>query len=205
MLEKINFYGTTQNINPTYEYVALEKLRVELFFHLSCSCHPGWTGENCDVCIPLPECKYGFCERPMECICQEGFEGNFCEQAICSEVRSANSPKNKVPALTNVIFTHFIFPQGCNRVTGFCSEPNECWCRPGYQGPTCDECTTYPGCVNGFCDRPFQCICQPGFTGKLCDRPAPRNLIAASKLTFFWGHFSSNIFSDCLSLRYILL
>ena len=47
---------------------------------------------------------------------------------------------------------------GCDKDSGFCTEPGECWCRPGYTGPTCTECLPYPGCANGFCEKPWECM-----------------------------------------------
>ena len=40
-----------------------------------CTCHPGWTGEDCSECVPLPDCQNGFCEKPLECRCRPGYEG----------------------------------------------------------------------------------------------------------------------------------
>lgn len=42
-------------------------------------------------------------------------------------------------------------------------------CQPGWQGPLCDQCVTFPGCVNGLCVEPWQCICKDGWDGHLCD------------------------------------
>ena len=109
------------------------------------SCHPGWSGPDCDVCIKLPGCtEHGHCSKPMECICDYGFEGHFCHKAKCRD--------------------------NCNTTTGFCDHPHECWCHIGWTGPTCEECMPYPGCKNGRCDHPWECICEGGFSGKLCDQ-----------------------------------
>lgn len=42
-------------------------------------------------------------------------------------------------------------------------------CQSGWQGPLCDQCVTFPGCVNGLCMEPWQCICDDGWDGNLCD------------------------------------
>lgn len=42
-------------------------------------------------------------------------------------------------------------------------------CQPGWQGPLCDQCVAFPGCVNGVCVEPWQCICKDGWDGHLCD------------------------------------
>ncbi len=99
---------------------------------MNSSCHPGWRGENCTECVPLPDCLNGFCDKPLECKCQDGYLGQFCHKPKCRD--------------------------GCDKDNGFCTEPGECWCRPGYTGPTCTECMPYPGCDNGFCEGPWECM-----------------------------------------------
>ncbi len=109
------------------------------------SCHPGWSGPDCDVCIKLPGCSdHGHCSKPMECECDYGYEGHFCHKAKCRE--------------------------GCNATNGFCDKPGECWCRVGWTGPKCETCVPYPGCQNGYCEKPWECICNQNFVGMLCDR-----------------------------------
>lgn len=59
------------------------------------------------------------------------------------------------------------------------SPPAPCRCHPGWQGPQCNECMPFPGCVHGFCDEPWQCTCNEGWDGHYCDigghspRPSP--------------------------------
>uniref|UniRef100_A0A8C7AWX3 Delta like non-canonical Notch ligand 1 n=1 Tax=Neovison vison TaxID=452646 RepID=A0A8C7AWX3_NEOVI len=60
------------------------------------------------------------------------------------------------------------FP-ACHPQNGFCEDDNVCRCQPGWQGPLCDQCMTFPGCVNGLCVEPWQCICDDGWDGNLCD------------------------------------
>ena len=50
-----------------------------------------------------------------------------------------------------------------------CTQPEECWCNPGWTGDTCSDCITSWGCVNGYCEEPFQCICKDGYVGKDCN------------------------------------
>uniref|UniRef100_A0A8D1T0V9 Delta like non-canonical Notch ligand 1 n=1 Tax=Sus scrofa TaxID=9823 RepID=A0A8D1T0V9_PIG len=57
----------------------------------------------------------------------------------------------------------------CHPQNGFCEDDNVCRCQPGWQGPLCDQCVTFPGCVNGLCVEPWQCICKDGWDGHLCD------------------------------------
>ena len=70
-------------------------------------CHPGWTGENCTECIPLPGCHWrnGYCSKPMECKCHYGYHGNFCKHANCTK--------------------------GCHDQYGYCIHPDTCWCHTG--------------------------------------------------------------------------
>ena len=43
---------------------------------------------------------------------------------------------------------------------GYCSKPDECVCRQGYSGETCDDCIPHPGCPSkGTCVHPWDCIC----------------------------------------------
>ena len=36
-------------------------------------------------------------------------------------------------------------------------------------GNSCDECLTFPGCVNGNCTSANQCNCHEGWFGAFCD------------------------------------
>ncbi|XP_063003721.1 protein delta homolog 1 [Elgaria multicarinata webbii] len=58
---------------------------------------------------------------------------------------------------------------GCHPVNGFCEDSSECRCQPGWQGPFCDQCIPFPGCVHGTCAKPWQCMCEEGWIGSLCD------------------------------------
>ncbi|RXG55511.1 Protein jagged-2 [Armadillidium vulgare] len=109
-----------------------------------CKCALGWRGKNCDECVPLPGCKHGFCrETSYECICEPGWEGNYCSIPVCKE--------------------------GCHSTRGYCKYPNECRCRIGWGGETCEECKPLPGCVNGYCIKPLECKCREGWTGLYCN------------------------------------
>ena len=45
----------------------------------------GYQGHNCTECSLLPGCVHGRCDRPLECICEEGWEGEFCNVPICRQ------------------------------------------------------------------------------------------------------------------------
>ena len=36
-------------------------------------------------------------------------------------------------------------------------------------GESCDECLTFPGCVNGNCTSANECNCHDGWFGSFCD------------------------------------
>ncbi|KAM6973062.1 protein delta homolog 1 [Aplochiton taeniatus] len=59
---------------------------------------------------------------------------------------------------------------GCNLENGFCEKPGECRCRAGWQGPSCDQCIPFPGCLHGTCEKAWQCVCQDGWLGSQCDQ-----------------------------------
>ena len=73
-------------------------------------------------------------------------------------------------------------------------EPGECWCRPGWQGPLCDQCVPYWNCVHGYCDEPFECKCKPGYTGKDCNEPTSGSVDGS------WGQWGP--WSSCSSPPY---
>ncbi|XP_039198448.1 protein delta homolog 1-like isoform X2 [Crotalus tigris] len=58
---------------------------------------------------------------------------------------------------------------GCHPVNGFCEVSNECRCRHGWQGPLCDQCVPFSGCLHGKCVKPGQCMCEEGWIGSHCD------------------------------------
>ncbi|XP_021430471.1 protein delta homolog 1 [Oncorhynchus mykiss] len=59
---------------------------------------------------------------------------------------------------------------GCNPENGYCEKPEECRCKPGWQGVTCKQCMPFPGCLHGSCEKAWQCICEEGWMGSQCDQ-----------------------------------
>jgi len=110
-----------------------------------CACHPGWSGPNCTICEERLDCKYGRCvDEPFECQCYSKYNGSACDQPMCAE--------------------------GCHPEHGFCTVPEQCWCKPGWTGENCTVCQPYWSCVHGHCDEnPWECICDDGWLGPDCN------------------------------------
>uniref|UniRef100_A0A669AZG1 Protein jagged-2 n=1 Tax=Oreochromis niloticus TaxID=8128 RepID=A0A669AZG1_ORENI len=70
----------------------------------------------------------------------------------------------------NGTHSNAICKQGCSPIHGICNVPGECKCNYGWQGPLCEECLPYPGCVHGTCKQPWQCSCEKNWGGLLCDK-----------------------------------
>ena len=48
----------------------------------TCACDIGWEGTRCEICLPLPGCKHGYCQnQAFECICQDenSWQGAHCD------------------------------------------------------------------------------------------------------------------------------
>ena len=86
MEEKVVF-ATKQDTGQYLEFsvycnrcIILGCLNGECMAPNTCACDVGWEGFHCDVCIPLPGCKYGSCNTTaLECICNPGWSGAFCD------------------------------------------------------------------------------------------------------------------------------
>ncbi|GAA6084499.1 protein delta homolog 1 [Tachysurus ichikawai] len=126
-----------------------------------CRCNPGWKGATCEKCIPFPGCIHGTCKKAWECICEQGWVGNQCDQD-----------------------SHLCISQPCS-VNSTCIESEEggylCICPPGYTGKNCQlkkgeclmngsPCQNGGTCVvrTGFYTH-SSCLCVPGFTGDFCE------------------------------------
>ncbi|CAH8429710.1 unnamed protein product [Schistosoma turkestanicum] len=57
----------------------------------------------------------------------------------------------------------------CSKKGGFCSKPNQCQCKNGWTGATCDQCVKRDNCLHGKCLLGDDCVCDPGWAGYLCD------------------------------------
>lgn len=56
-------------------------------------CDPGWDGEHCDRCVPMPGCVHGSCQQPWQCSCEPGWGGRFCDkgETAMSEVLTSGT------------------------------------------------------------------------------------------------------------------
>ncbi|KAH3691027.1 hypothetical protein DPMN_191513 [Dreissena polymorpha] len=129
----------------------------------SCTCSPGWQGNNCDQdineCVPAP-CKNGATcnnlQNAYSCTCSPGWQGNNCDQ---DTNECATAPCKNGATCTNLQNTY------------------SCTCSPGWQGNNCDqdinECVPAP-CKNGAtCNNlqnAYSCTCSPGWQGNNCDQ-----------------------------------
>jgi len=113
-----------------------------------CSCQIGWEGLQCGICIPMPGCLHGSCQKAFECDnCESGWKGPLCDQPDCGTC-----------------------------VHGECVTSDMCKCEVGWTGEMCDQCVDLPGCSHGGCSKdntaiPYGCQCDSGWAGPLCDCP----------------------------------
>ncbi|XP_068249201.1 delta-like protein B [Palaemon carinicauda] len=115
-------------------------------YRVTCQAH--YYGEGCRKwCKPRND-SFGHynCSASGDLDCLDGWQGteNYCLTPICSA--------------------------GCHATTGFCDNPNECKCHIGWEGPNCDQCIVYPGCLHGSCQKPWQCECDEGWGGLFCNQ-----------------------------------
>eukprot|EP00927_Polykrikos_kofoidii_P019639 TRINITY_DN19210_c0_g1_i3.p1 TRINITY_DN19210_c0_g1~~TRINITY_DN19210_c0_g1_i3.p1 ORF type:complete len:1457 (-),score=239.98 TRINITY_DN19210_c0_g1_i3:93-4463(-) len=175
----------------------------------SCSCSPGWTGQDCsffltgtsdfgaddletaaDVATCLDGClAHGSCVDGV-CHCQEGWEGGACNvQKQCSPRCAA--PGGRCTKGTCHCAVGFFGPDCIDKLC-----PHDCW---GHGECAQGTCACFPGwfgqlCASrlddaGACDPPCatdsgQCIdgacqCHEGFEGVDCSQPAPPPIPAA--------------------------
>ncbi|XP_054855899.1 protein jagged-1-like isoform X2 [Eublepharis macularius] len=117
-----------------------------LEYRVRVRCRDHYYGPACNLLCRPRDDFFGHhsCDSAGSKVCLDGWTGDKCTQAICS--------------------------QGCHETHGFCEEPNECRCHYGWTGPLCDECILFPGCVHGSCTEPWKCDCETNWGGLLCDK-----------------------------------
>ncbi|KAG1932026.1 delta-like protein C isoform X2 [Pimephales promelas] len=126
--------------------VIIEAWNTESSNDQSTVCDEFFYGDDCsDFCRPRDDPFGHFnCDAAGNRICLPEWKGEYCAEPIC---RSSCSEKH-----------------------GYCVAPGQCECFYGWQGPRCDECVPYPGCMHGTCQQPWQCMCDEGWRGLLCDK-----------------------------------
>nr|XP_058946642.1 uncharacterized protein LOC131774603 [Pocillopora verrucosa] len=121
-------------------------------------------------------CQHGGTCVEGQCICPLNYEGEHCEDAVCS-VTCFNGGQCTDPSSNNCSC-----PQGytgslcqspvCNGYcfnNGECTEPESCTCPPGYNGKRCEISACKPDCLNGgTCNADGTCECAPGYSGPSC-------------------------------------
>ncbi|XP_038586164.1 protein delta homolog 2 [Micropterus salmoides] len=173
-----------------------------------CRCDPGWDGEHCDRCVPMPGCVHGSCQQPWQCSCEPGWGGRFCDKdlSVCSEQQPCRNGATCV--LEDSGEYTCLCPDGfhgrdCQLKTGPCHQRRSpckngglcedadgfaaeltCRCLAGFTGPRCendvDDCLMMP-CANGA-------TCQDGVNRFSCVCPAG-----------FTGRFCTVNLDDCAS------
>ncbi|MBN3314742.1 DLK1 protein, partial [Atractosteus spatula] len=162
-------------------------------------CRPGWRGQTCDQCVPYPGCLHGTCQKPWQCICEEGWVGSQCDRNIHSCMPQPCSNNSTCIETGNggyiCICAHGYTGKNCQQKMGpcftngspcqnggTCQDYNgsalhpSCLCPPGYNGNFCeidlDDCESSP-CVNGgTCvdhGPDYTCLCPGRFSGKNCN------------------------------------
>ena len=120
-------------------------------------CHDGFTGADCSLSVcpdsDVHACSgHGRCDgQSQQCVCDEGYDGNACEVALCA--------------------------LGCS-AHGFCQSPGHCVCAGGFSGANCEYvgCSgrvwiggEWHVCnAHGACLISGQCACEPGWEGPGC-------------------------------------
>ncbi|GKT37138.1 hypothetical protein ADUPG1_009984 [Aduncisulcus paluster] len=126
-----NWIGSYCSEPTCYSYM----IGAETCYHCDCM---GGNGQ----CVGDPSQAAGHCE------CVDGWTGDHCQEAICSE--------------------------GC--INGTCDAPDTCQCSStDWSGDDCSypTCVSLGDCVHGVCssneDNTQMCVCDKGYKGTLCD------------------------------------
>ncbi|XP_068608268.1 protein jagged-2-like [Brachionichthys hirsutus] len=148
LLIERSIHKGTMNPGEEKQTVAYNSLVARLDYGVRVRCDEHYYGNKCNkVCRPRDD-YFGHyvCDHFGNRECLEGWTNltSSCRTAICK--------------------------QGCSLEHGTCSMPGECKCNYGWQGPLCDECLPYPGCVHGTCNEPWQCTCEKNWGGLLCNK-----------------------------------
>ena len=73
-------YLDASNQKPeSYRMLFHNRNYIFLYHQHICRCRLGWAGEICTDCQVLPGCQHGYCTKPLECRCHEGYTGLLCQ------------------------------------------------------------------------------------------------------------------------------
>ncbi|XP_059530723.1 cadherin EGF LAG seven-pass G-type receptor 2 isoform X1 [Myotis daubentonii] len=141
----------------------------------SCSCDPGYYGDNCTNVCNLNPCEHqSTCTRKPSaphgytCECPPNYLGPYCETRIDQPCpRGWWGHPTCGPCNCDVSKG---FDPDCNKTSGECHCKENHYRPPG--SPTCLLCDCYPtGSLSRVCDpEDGQCPCKPGVIGRQCDR-----------------------------------
>ncbi|XP_037638087.1 protein delta homolog 2 isoform X2 [Sebastes umbrosus] len=127
-----------------------------------CRCDPGWDGERCDHCVPMPGCLHGSCQQPWQCSCEPGWGGRFCDKDlfVCSERPPCQNGATCVTEDSGEYAC--LCPEGfhgrdCQLKMGPCHQRRS----PCKNGGLCED-------ADGFAAE-LTCRCLAGFTGPRCE------------------------------------
>ncbi|XP_062834481.1 cadherin EGF LAG seven-pass G-type receptor 2 isoform X1 [Anolis carolinensis] len=141
----------------------------------SCSCDPGYYGDNCANVCSLNPCEHqAVCARKPSsshgytCECPENYFGPYCENKLAQ------------PCPRGWWGHPICGPCNCDVSKGFdpdCNKTNgECHCKDNHYRPLgsamCLLCDCYPtGSLSRTCESETGlCSCKPGVIGRRCDR-----------------------------------
>jgi len=150
-----------------------------------------------EICNGHGKCFSDFSRSSYECLCCEGFMGDYCQyEDPCFANPCSNEAHCEVVDYGAGILKHkCVCPNGyhgvrCQKLVDYClSNPCEheaacypklngyaCKCKLGFSGKNCetnnDECKSSPCHNNGTCLdglNAFHCACADGFEGTLCE------------------------------------
>ncbi|XP_070772709.1 protein delta homolog 2 [Enoplosus armatus] len=127
-----------------------------------CRCDPGWDGERCERCVPMPGCRRGSCQQPWQCSCEPGWGGRFCDKDLfmCSEQQPCQNGATCVmeaSAEYTCLCPEGFHGRNCQLKTGPCYQRRS----PCKNGGLCED-------ADGFA-ADLACRCLAGFTGPRCE------------------------------------
>ena len=158
-----------------------------------CSCAPGYNGTHCetniDECSPINPCQNGgqctdnvnsftcdctgtgftglTCSVPTNTTCSSlgCFYGGSCQFDSISKRDTCSCPQGYYGELCLFKVQSCFLTKSCSvEGTSHCSESNDCICKTGYTGPTCN---TTDICATNQSSDP-SCLCPPKLTSGEC-------------------------------------